>query len=146
MTDRTETPRAPRLFRGATVIDGTGAPPRPRTSVLVIGDRIAAIGPDAEFSEHPDAEIFDADGLTILPGLSDLHAHLTNWLPKSGGLGEGDRPGWLVPGFLADVIAVDGDPLAGIAAFERIALVIKGGEESEPTSPAIERFKAAFRH
>ena len=34
-----------RLIRGATVIDGTGALPRPGTSVLIAGDRIAAIGP-----------------------------------------------------------------------------------------------------
>src|SRR5262249_4326854 len=67
---------APRLIRGATVIDGTGAPPRPRTSVLIEGDRIAAIGPDAEFGEQPDAEVIDARGLTVIPGLIDCHLHI----------------------------------------------------------------------
>lgn len=68
--------RPPRLYRGATVIDGTGAAPRPRTSVLIEGDRIAAVGPDAEFGEQPAAEVVDAGGLTLMPGLIDCHVHI----------------------------------------------------------------------
>ncbi len=69
-------PARRRLFRGATVIDGTGAAPRPRTSLLIVGDRIAAVGPDAEFGEQPEAEVVDAGGLTIMPGLIDCHVHI----------------------------------------------------------------------
>lgn len=65
-----------RLFRGATVIDGTGAAPRPGTSLLIRGDRIVAVGPDAEFGEQPDAEVIDARGLTMIPGLIDCHVHI----------------------------------------------------------------------
>jgi imidazolonepropionase-like amidohydrolase len=65
-----------RLVRGATVIDGTGAPPRPATSLLIRGDRIAAVGPDGEFGEQPDAEVIDARGLTVIPGLIDCHVHI----------------------------------------------------------------------
>ena len=41
--------------------------------------------------------------------------------------GEG-RIGSLEPGKLADVIAVDGDPLADVSALERVVFVMKGGD------------------
>src|SRR5262249_51906725 len=64
------------LLRGATVIDGTGTPPQPATSLLIRGGRIEAVGPDAEFGERPDAGVFDARGLTMIPGLIDCHVHI----------------------------------------------------------------------
>jgi imidazolonepropionase-like amidohydrolase len=42
-------------------------------SVLVRGNRIAAVGADIDAG---DAEIVDLAGLTLLPGLMDLHSHL----------------------------------------------------------------------
>jgi imidazolonepropionase-like amidohydrolase len=42
-------------------------------------------------------------------------------------LGLGDRIGTLAPGFDADLIAVDGDPLADIGALERVSFVMKSG-------------------
>jgi hypothetical protein len=68
-------PRA-RLIRGGTVIDGTGAPPKPGNSVLIDGDSIAAVGPDAEFGAQPNAEVIGARGLTVMPGLIDCHVHI----------------------------------------------------------------------
>jgi imidazolonepropionase-like amidohydrolase len=43
-------------------------------------------------------------------------------------VGMDDHIGTLAPGKLADIIVVDGDPLADIAAMQRIHTVIKGGE------------------
>ncbi len=43
-------------------------------------------------------------------------------------LGMADRIGMLQPGKLADIVVVDGDPLADISAMQRIHMVIKGGE------------------
>ena len=42
-------------------------------SVLVRGERIAAVGPGIEAG---DAEVVDLPGMTLLPGLMDLHSHL----------------------------------------------------------------------
>lgn len=42
-------------------------------------------------------------------------------------LGLGDRIGSIAPGYDADLIAVDGDPLADIGALERVSFVMKGG-------------------
>ncbi len=42
-------------------------------SALVRGDRIAAVGANVDAG---DAEVIDLPGLTLLPGLMDLHSHL----------------------------------------------------------------------
>lgn len=65
-------------FRGATVIDGTGAPPRHHMLVVVTGDRITAISPvtQANLAGLPaGAEVLSAEGQWILPGLIDAHVH-----------------------------------------------------------------------
>jgi imidazolonepropionase-like amidohydrolase len=61
------------LIRGARIFDGTGAPAT-TGDVLVRGDRIAAVGPGLR--PPRGATVIDARGLTLLPGLHDLHTHL----------------------------------------------------------------------
>ena len=58
------------------MIDGTGALPQPDTAVLLEGDRIAAVGPDAG-SDRAGATVIDAAGCTVMPGLIDAHVHCT---------------------------------------------------------------------
>ncbi|HJT17024.1 MAG TPA: amidohydrolase family protein [Thermoanaerobaculia bacterium] len=43
-------------------------------------------------------------------------------------LGLGDRIGSIAPGYNADIIAVDGDPVADITATQRVVFVMKNGE------------------
>ncbi|MCJ2183458.1 amidohydrolase family protein [Novosphingobium sp. 1949] len=65
------------LIRNAQVFDGTDAPSRPG-AVLVEGDRIVAVYEDPAGSDAPaDAEVIDAGGMTLMPGLIDAHTHLT---------------------------------------------------------------------
>ncbi|HYI39548.1 MAG TPA: amidohydrolase family protein [Allosphingosinicella sp.] len=61
------------FIRGARIFDGTGAPARVG-NVLVRGDRIVAAGPGARAPKG--SRIVDARGLTLIPGLHDLHTHL----------------------------------------------------------------------
>lgn len=68
------------LITNGTLIDGTGAPPRPDTAVLTDGDRILAVGPEASTeAARPggSADRIDAAGLTVMPGLIDAHTHLS---------------------------------------------------------------------
>jgi len=59
-------------IRGGTVVDGTGAAPV-RADVLVVGDRVRAIGPDVAAGEADT--VIDATGLLVAPGFVDLHTH-----------------------------------------------------------------------
>lgn len=66
------------IYRHATLIDGTGAPARRDMDVLVAGERIRRIVPDAALtgSEFAKARIVDLEGLYLIPGLVDSHVHL----------------------------------------------------------------------
>ncbi len=59
------------LLGGATILDATGADPYRGSSVLVGDGHIRAIGEPTS----SDATAIDLDGLTLLPGLIDAHAH-----------------------------------------------------------------------
>lgn len=67
----------PLLLRGGTVIDGTGAPPRPDTDVLLVDGRIATVGDGAATSAPGEVVTIDAAGRTVMPGLIDSHVHCT---------------------------------------------------------------------
>ena len=43
-------------------------------------------------------------------------------------LGWSDKVGTIEPGKWADIVAVDGDPLADVTTLERVKFVMKGGE------------------
>jgi imidazolonepropionase-like amidohydrolase len=62
-------------FQQIRVIDGLGRI-LPRATVLVKGDRIAAVGDAGRLAAPRGAVRIDGRGLTLLPGLMDCHVHL----------------------------------------------------------------------
>jgi imidazolonepropionase-like amidohydrolase len=65
-------------FRGVTVIDGTGAPPKTNMLVVVSGDRIREISPVTRESLArlpAGTQVLPAEGKWLLPGLIDAHVH-----------------------------------------------------------------------
>ena len=62
------------LLRGATLVDGTGAPARP-ADVALAGDRIAAVVPAGSLAPSAGAEVVDLAGLALAPGFIDVHTH-----------------------------------------------------------------------
>jgi imidazolonepropionase-like amidohydrolase len=62
-------------FVHATVIDGTGAAAKPNETVLVCGDRIAAVGSSGGVAIPRGARTIDATGQFLIPGLWDAHIH-----------------------------------------------------------------------
>jgi len=61
---------------GARVIDGTGAPPRDRQTIVIRDSRIAELG-DAERVKVPEgATAIDLAGKSVIPGLVMVHEHL----------------------------------------------------------------------
>jgi imidazolonepropionase-like amidohydrolase len=63
----------PTLIRGATLLTGTGAR-LDAADLLLVDGRIQAIGPGLD--APADAEIIDAQGRWVTPGLIDSHSHL----------------------------------------------------------------------
>lgn len=88
--DQGEGPFERLILRGATVIDGTGAPPQGPMDIVIEGHRIAEVksvgAPGAPIDEtrrpqNPTKEI-DASSMYVLPGFVDLHTH-TGGVPKA---------------------------------------------------------------
>ena len=64
---------------GARLIDGTGVPPIPNTTVIVDGDSILGVHPAGSVEVPYESEVIDAAGLTLMPGLIDTHDHLAHF-------------------------------------------------------------------
>lgn len=62
------------VYRGARLFDGTGAPTRDATTVVVDGATIAAVEGDGPVPAG--AEVVELDGRYLIPGLIDSHQHL----------------------------------------------------------------------
>jgi amidohydrolase family protein len=63
----------PIVFTHVTIIDVTGSAPRRDMTVVITGDRISAIGDN--ISVPPNAQVVDATGKFMIPGLWDMHVH-----------------------------------------------------------------------
>jgi imidazolonepropionase-like amidohydrolase len=59
------------------ILDGRGGPPIEDGNLILHGDGIEAVGPAAATPIPKDAQVLDARGKTVMPGLADLHVHLT---------------------------------------------------------------------
>ena len=72
-----QAPAPPMLvIRAARLIDGRGGPPVSPAVIVVRGDRIQSAG--AAVPIPAGSRIIDLGGATLLPGLIDLHTHLTS--------------------------------------------------------------------
>lgn len=60
----------------ARLIDGMGGSPIENATVIVRGKTIDYAGPSSAATVPKDAQIIDASGKTVMPGLADLHVHL----------------------------------------------------------------------
>jgi imidazolonepropionase-like amidohydrolase len=61
---------------GGQVIDGYEGPPIRDGVVLIAGNRIAAVGSRAEVAVPQGVTVIDTEGMSVLPGLMDMHVHL----------------------------------------------------------------------
>jgi imidazolonepropionase-like amidohydrolase len=75
--------RATLAIIGGTLIDGTGSAPVFDSAVVIQNGRIEAVGPRSGVKIPKDADIVDAKGKFLLPGLWDMHAHFeqVEWGP-----------------------------------------------------------------
>jgi imidazolonepropionase-like amidohydrolase len=70
-------PAAPHVVAmvGGTLIDGFGSTPIRNSVILIDGERITAIGQVGSLAVPAGAEIISTEGMSVLPGLWDMHVH-----------------------------------------------------------------------
>jgi imidazolonepropionase-like amidohydrolase len=96
------------VFSHVTVIDATGAPPKPDMTVVAKGDRITVVGPASKTRIPRRARVINARGKYLIPGLWDMHVHLS------------EAGQWSLPLFIANGITSVrdmGTPLASIKQY-----------------------------
>lgn len=64
---------------GATVLSPRSAVSRTRSTVVVRGDRIVAVGSPRSVRVPDDAEVLDGRGRFLIPGLMDMHVHQSGY-------------------------------------------------------------------
>jgi imidazolonepropionase-like amidohydrolase len=66
-----------------TIVNTTGSPAASDMSVVILGQRIIAVGETSETVIPPDTDVIDASGKFLIPGLWDMHVH--SFKSKSAG-------------------------------------------------------------
>ncbi|MBX2944489.1 MAG: amidohydrolase family protein [Cyclobacteriaceae bacterium] len=61
---------------GGTLIDGYGGKPLQNSVIIIEGERIKAVGQLGSIEIPKNAEIISTEGMSVLPGLWDMHVHL----------------------------------------------------------------------
>ncbi|MCZ6918165.1 MAG: amidohydrolase family protein [Gemmatimonadetes bacterium] len=72
---------------GGRVLDGFGGPPIENGVLLILDDRIVAMGTRDQVDVPPGTPVVATDGMTVMPGLFDMHVHMML-------LGHGDYERW----------------------------------------------------
>ncbi|HEX4645365.1 MAG TPA: amidohydrolase family protein, partial [Verrucomicrobiae bacterium] len=101
-------------------------PPKPNFTVLIDHEKIIAVGPDSSFDIPLAAKIIDATGKFLIPGLADMHIHLT-------GAGEpaGSRE-FILPLLIANGITTVRDMGGDVAQLKKIKSEIDSGDQLGP--------------
>jgi imidazolonepropionase-like amidohydrolase len=139
------------VFRGATIIDGTGGPAKPNMLVVVAAGRITEISPVSQESLArlpAGSEVLNVEGQWMLPGLIDAHVHAET---------EDDLKQMLRWGVTSVRLMAEDSAKAAQAAAASLTrsdipdlfpaspiFTVKGGwwDQGQPVDPAVNRFPA----
>ncbi|MCZ8070887.1 MAG: amidohydrolase family protein [Bacteroidota bacterium] len=69
-------PAQTKALVGGTLIDGYGGKPLANSVIIIEGERIKAIGTVGNIEIPKSAEIISTEGMSVMPGLWDMHVHL----------------------------------------------------------------------
>jgi len=109
-----------------TVIDMTGAAPLSDQTVLIEKQRIAAVGPAPSIQLPRATRIVDGRGKFLIPGLTDMHVHLT-----AAGEPDGSRR-FMIPLLLANGITTVRDMGGYLESLVPLREEIKKGKRLGP--------------
>ena len=79
--DKSEPPKSTVVIN-ARLIDGTGASPLENATIVITEKKFEAVGPKDKVAIPKNADIIDAKGRTVIPGLIDAHQHMANYAPS----------------------------------------------------------------
>jgi len=68
-------PRRLKALVGGTLVDGFGGRPIRNSVILIDGERISAVGQAGTLAVPAGADVISTEGMTVLPGLWDMHVH-----------------------------------------------------------------------
>jgi imidazolonepropionase-like amidohydrolase len=116
----------PLAITHVTLIDATGAEPKSDVTVIVADKKIQSIAPSGAAKLPDDAQIIDATGKFLIPGLTDFHLHIT-------GAGEptGSRE-FFIPLLLANGITTVRDMGGYLQALVPLRQEIRSGKRVGP--------------
>ena len=63
------------VLKGGRIIDGRGGAPIVDGVIVMQADKIVAVGTEGDTAIPESARIIDTNGMTIMPGLVDIHVH-----------------------------------------------------------------------
>lgn len=69
-------PKPLKALVGGTLIDGYGSTPLRNSVVIIEGDKIKQVGQVGQVEIPKGAEVISTEGMSVLPGLWDMHVHL----------------------------------------------------------------------
>jgi len=61
---------------GGRLIDGTGSPPVENATIIIQGERILSVGPQAQVTIPRNAKVINVEGKNVLPGLIEGNGHV----------------------------------------------------------------------
>jgi Tol biopolymer transport system component len=134
-----DTPTGTLLLRGATALTMRGEQVIPNADILIVDDRIQAIGPRGSFPIPSQAATRDVSGKYILPGFTDVHLH---WADVRRGILGLEDPGFLATLAYGITTGLDPSPLSidMLAYQDLIDAGVMTGPRVFSTGPAVFSF------
>jgi imidazolonepropionase-like amidohydrolase len=131
---------------GATVFEGTGAPALTDAVIVVLEEKVRAVGPRSRVALPKGIPYLDGRGLFVLPGLvgqpsvaAALRAKVRSGATFESALADALRAaaftpsdGRIEPGGLADLVVLDKDPRANVDHLGSVKWVFVKGREVVP--------------
>lgn len=128
---------APLVIQNATAFDGLSGKAASATSILIENGRVATVAPAAQLPAPAGAEVIDATGKFVIPGLIDMHVHVE----LSGG--DDALPAWLGAG-VTTIRDVGGSPEGLLPLRDAIAAGTKTGPRIFSYGPLLDGVPPIF--